>query len=100
MIKRKRKAALAKLEVFFKEKGRVYSAEEYAAAVDKPVAGIGVRNLFSTNSKMLSAFNRAYPNFTTTAAPKAAPKAKTEEVIVEAKPKSKEKPNKPFFKKP
>lgn len=99
MIKRKRKTALAKLDVFFKEKGKVYSVEEYTAADDTPVSGIGVRNLFCNTRRMLSAFNRAYPNFTTTAAPKAAPKAKTEEVIVEAKPESKETPNKPFFKK-
>jgi len=58
---RQRKKALQDLAMYFAEKGRVLSQQEYIDSKDKPIPFSGIRNVFRSYSRALTMLEKAEP---------------------------------------
>jgi hypothetical protein len=59
---RQRSKALRDLGMFFAEKGKVLSQQEYIDATDKPIPFSGVRNVFRSYSRAVQMIERNEPD--------------------------------------
>ena len=58
---RQRQKALRDLAIYFAEKGKVLTQQEYIDSKDKPLPFSGIRNVFRSYSKMVAMLARAQP---------------------------------------
>lgn len=79
---RQREKAIRDIAMYFAEKGKVLTQNEYIDALDKPVPFSGVRRVFRSYSRMVAMVQRSQPDLLDFATKKPEPVVKAPEVKV------------------